>query len=165
MSNSTKNLIRETVGGPGPHVFDLPVAASAHLYDGTLLAQNATGYLVPYSTASSSGCVGVGQHEADNSTGADGAVRCLVEANRIYAFANGAGGDAFADTDVIGSLVYGTDDHTVAKTSSTHTRTPVGFFYGLETDGKVRVLVNPPLARVVAQLQASGVAGIDTAFG
>ena len=83
----------------------------------------------------------------------------------MYAFTNGTAGDAFADTDTIGILVYGTDDQTVAKTSNTRARTPVGFFYGMESDGKVRVYIDPALAKTVLALQGSGVAGVNNAFG
>ena len=166
MANSTVNITKNTIGGPGPYLFDLPVDGGSHIFEGTLVSQlTATGALTPYSTAATGVCVGVAQHEADNTSGADGDVRCIVEANRMYAFANGTAGDAFADTDLIGALVYATDDHTVAKTSNTEARTPVGFFYGLEDDGKVRVLIDPPLAKVVLALQGSGVVGVNNAFG
>lgn len=155
MANTNENLIIDALGGGAQCLFDLPVAASTHVYAGTLMSQlTATGGAVPYSTASTGVCVGVSQHEADNSSGLINAKRILVESRRMYAFTNGGGGDAFADTDLIGALVYGTDDHTVAKTSNTQARQPVGFFYGMQADGKVRVFVDPPAARIVALLQA-----------
>jgi hypothetical protein len=154
MANATTNLTRVDHGQVG-RIIDLPVAAATHIYDGTLLTQlTATGGLVPYSTASSGWVVGVAQHESDNSAGLIGDKRCRFEFGVVYNFANGAGGDAFADTDKIGSPVYGTDDHTAAKTSSTGARQPVGFFHGIETDGRVRVLVDPILARLYATLMA-----------
>lgn len=154
MANATTNLTKTTHGVEG-YIFDLPAAAATHLYDGTLISQlTATGGAVPYSTASSEHCVGVAQHEADNSAGLIAAKRIQIETGRVYNFANGAGGDAFADTDFIGAPVYATDDHTVAKTSGTNTLKAVGFFYGMETDGRVRVLINPAVARLYAALQA-----------
>lgn len=154
MANATANLLRHAVGGPGPYLFDLPVDGGSHIFDGTFVSQlTATGMLVPYSTASSSHCVGVSQHEADNSAGADGAKRCLVECGRVYAFANGTAGDALSEAVVIGSVVYATDDHTVAKTSNTGARKAVGFFMGMEDDGRVRVLVDPRLAAVIDALK------------
>lgn len=154
MSNSTTNLARITHGKEG-YIFDLPVAASTHIYDGTLVVQvTATGGLAPYSTASSGWVVGVAQHEQDNSSGALGDKRARVESHRVYAFTNGTAGDAFADVDKIGIPVYGTDDHTVAKTSNSGARQPVGFFMGFEADSKVRVLIDPILARVYATLMA-----------
>jgi hypothetical protein len=152
MSNATSNLVRVTVGKEG-YIFDLPVKAAVHIYEGTLVSQlTSGGMLVPFSTASSEHAVGVAQHEQDNTAGADGAKRVRVESKRMFAFTNGAGGDAFADTDLIGLPVFATDDHTVAKTSSTGTRKPVGFFFGFEADGKVRVFVDPPLARIYAAM-------------
>lgn len=154
MANATSNIITETVGGAGPFTFDIPVDGGTKIYKGVLVSQlTATGQLVPYSTASSSVCVGVSQHEADNSAGVDGAKRCRVETKRMYALKNGAGADAFADTDQIGRVVYASDDNTVAKTSSAQTRKPVGFFYGFESDGKVRVFVDPATAAIVEKLQ------------
>lgn len=153
MANATENLIRDSFGPGGPQ-FHLPVKGTTHIYEGTLCSQvTSSGLLVPYSTASSDPCVGVAQHEADNSAGADAALRCMVETKRMYAFTNGAGGDAFADTDLIGSVVYATDDHTVAKSSSTQTRKAVGFFFGFEDDSKVRVFIDPPAAKIVNALQ------------
>ncbi len=71
----------------------------------------------------------------------------------MFAFANGAGGDAFSEASLIGSLVYGTDDHPVADNSATLTRKAVGFFMGMESDGKVRVFVDPCMAAIVNALQ------------
>jgi hypothetical protein len=140
--------------GDGPFIFDLPVDGGSKIYRTTLVAQlTATGQAVPYSTASSGICVGVAQHDIDNTSGNDGDKRVRVETKRAYAFTNGTAGDAFADTTLIGSLVYGTDDHTVAKTSNSQARKPVGFFLGLESDGKVRVWIDPVLARIVELLQ------------
>jgi hypothetical protein len=155
MANATSNipLTLDPVGGPGPFTFTLPVGASTHIYEGTLICQlTSGGGAVPYSTSSSEHAVGVAMHESDNSSGSVGDKRILVESNRMYAMPNGSAGDAFADTDKIGAPVYGTDDHTAAKTSSTNTRKPIGFFFGFEADGKVRVLINPLLARLYAAL-------------
>lgn len=153
MANATTNLILETIAGAGPLTFDLPVDGGTHIYKGTLLAQlTATGQAVPYSTASSSHCVGIALHEVDN-TGSDGDKRVQIQTKRMVALDNGAGGDAFSDTHIIGSLVYGSDDHTVADNSNSVARKPIGFFYGFEDDGKVRVFLDPALAHVVDMLQ------------
>lgn len=153
MANAQENLFREPLGAGGLQ-FQLPVDGGAHIYEGTLVSQlAATGAIVPYSTASSSVAVGVAQHEADNTAGADGDKRCYVESRRPYAFANGTSGDAFTEAKLIGSLVYGVDDHTVANNSNGGVRKPVGFFFGMEADGKVRTLIDPALARIVEVLQ------------
>jgi hypothetical protein len=153
MANTTKNLTIDTVGGPGPFTFDLPVDGGSHIYKGSLVSQlTSTGAVVPYSTASSGVCIGVAQHESNN-TGADGATRILVETKRCYAFTNGSAGDAFSEASLIGSLVYGSDDNTVADNSNSVARKAVGFFMGMESDGRVRVFVDPCLANIVDMLQ------------
>lgn len=153
MANASSNLTREPIGGPGPFNFHLPVAASTRIYEGILVSQlTATGGLVPYSTAASGVCVGVSQHEADNSGGLLGAKRCIVEAKRLYALDNGTSTDAFSEASIIGSVVYGVDDHTVADNSNSGTRKAVGFFYGMESSGKVRAFIDPALASIVDKL-------------
>lgn len=146
MANATSNLIYTPVGGPGPYTFDLPVDGGSTIYKGTLVCQlTGTGMVVPYSTAASGVAIGVAQHKADNAAGADGDKRVLVESHRMYAFDNGAGGDAFSEASLIGALVYGSDNHTVADNDGGATRQKVGVFMGMEADGKVRVLVAPGL--------------------
>jgi hypothetical protein len=132
----------------------LPCAAATHFYEGRLLSQLLSGgWAVPYSTASASRCVGVTTHEQDNSIGTagNGTLRIEFESERIFLLVNGTNSDAFADTDQIGALVFGIDDHTVSKISNSQARQPVGFFYGLDPDtGLVRVLISPSTASLVA---------------
>jgi hypothetical protein len=156
MANYTEDAVVETVGGPGPFQFDLPVDAGSKVFKGSLCTQlTATGMVVPYSTAAAGVAVGVAQHKADNSAAgaADGDKRVRIETKRCYAFSNGAGGDAFSEASLIGSVVYGTDDHTVADNSNSNARKAVGFFMGMESDGKVRVFVDPCMAAIVDALQ------------
>lgn len=156
MANLTEDGVLEPVGGPGPFCFHLPVDAGSKVFKGSLCTQlTATGMIVPYSTAAAGVAVGVAQHAADNSAAgtSDGDKRVYIETKRMFAFDNGAGGDAFSEASIIGSVVYGTDDHTVADNSSSATRKPVGFFYGMESDGKVRVFVDPAMAAIVNALQ------------
>jgi hypothetical protein len=156
MSNLTADAILDTVGGPGPFQFDLPVDAGSKVFCGSLCTQlTATGMVVPYSTASAGVVVGVAQHAADNSAAgtSDGDKRVRIETKRIYCFDNGAGGDAFSEASLIGSVVYGTDDHTVADNSNSLARKAVGFFMGMETDGRVRVYIDPISATIVNALQ------------
>lgn len=152
MSNAQFNYPLPTMGEGPTYIFDLPVAASAHIYRGTLISQlTASGNVVPYSTALSSRVVGVAQFEIDNSSGSAGDKRLRIETKRMYAMKNGTSGDAFSESSIIGDVVYGSDDHTVAKVS-TGGRKPVGFFFGMEADGKVRVFVDPTVAALVEKL-------------
>ncbi len=156
MANLTSDGIIDTIGGPGPFCFDLPVDAGSKVYAGSLCTQlTATGCVVPYSTAAAGVAVGVAQHAADLTAAgtADGDKRVRIETKRMFAFDNGAGGDAFSEASLIGSVVFGTDDHTVADNSNSLARKAIGFFYGMETDGKVRVLVDPAMAAIVNVLQ------------
>jgi len=155
MSNLTSDGIVDSIGGPGPFQFDLPVDAGSKVFHGSLCTQlTATGMVVPYSTASAGVVVGVAQHAADNtaSGAADGDKRVRIETKRVFCFDNGS--DAFSEASLIGSVAYGTDDHTVANSSSSLTRKAVGFFMGMETDGKVRVYVDPCMAAIVNALQS-----------
>lgn len=151
MAITTVNLNTESIGGGGVCIFDLPVAAATHIYKGQLVSQLADGTVVPTTTANGGVCIGVAQHEADN-PGSAGAVRVAIESRRIYALANGATTDAFSEASAIGSVAYALGDAQVADNSASGTLLPVGFFYGMEADGKVRVLVDPPLAKIVAAL-------------
>jgi hypothetical protein len=154
MSNATESQLTPAIGSGTVTQFSVPVDGGSTIYKGTLVAQlTSTGYAVPYSTASSGWAIGVATHDADNSGGSDGDKRVIVEARQMYAFANGAGGDAFSDVSKIGSVVYASDDHTVADNSNSQAYAPIGFFYGMESDGKVRVFVDPTLACIVKALQ------------
>lgn len=152
MSNATAALKTDTLGD-GPFIFDVPVKASTAIYKGTLISQHSGGYAVPYSTSGGGAVLGVAQHSVAAGA-ADGDARVRIETRRAYAFTNGAGGDAFSDTSVYGAPVYATDDHTVADNSSTATRKCVGYFLGMESDGKVRVMIDPGYAYLVSALNA-----------
>jgi hypothetical protein len=57
-----------------------PVAAATRIYGGSLVALNATGFAVPAANTANFKVVGIAQQRADNSTGADGALKVVVEA-------------------------------------------------------------------------------------
>ncbi len=141
MSNATSNLRCYPYGKGGRDIVT-PVDGGAHLYEGTLVAQlTATGMLVPGSTASSGPACGVATHEQDATAVADSVVRCTIETDRIFLFANGATTDACSEATLLGSVVYMLDDHTVADNNGGATLQPAGLFAGMEPDGKVRVYV------------------------
>jgi hypothetical protein len=166
MANTAVNLITDGIGGGAIHTFDLPVDGGSHIFKGSLVSQlTATGMVVPYSTAAAGVCVGVAQHEQDNSAGADGAKRIRIETKRTYALTNGAGGDAFSEASLIGSIVFGTDDHTVADNSANSANRAIGFFMGMESDGKVRVFVDPSGATLADNLAGGNIARLQVAGG
>jgi len=149
MSNTSVNLDPKPVGKDG-RIYHLPVDGGSHIYKGTMVAQLSTGMLVPGSTASSGNCIGVAQHEQNN-TGSDADKYCVVETERVYIFANSSdSGDACSAATLIGAPVYMLDDHTVQDNDEGGTLKRAGYFMGMEPDGGVRVLVLPTAAPAVA---------------
>lgn len=141
MSNATSNLLRYPYGKSGRDVV-LPVDGGSHIYEGTLVSQlTATGMLVPGSTSASGPAVGVAVHEQNNASGSDGDLRCAVETDRVFLFANGTSTDACSEATLMGAPVYMHDDHTVYDNDASGTLKRAGFFVGMEPDGRVRVLV------------------------
>jgi hypothetical protein len=140
MSNSTSNLSILPYG-KAPRTVVLPVGASTHIYAGTMVAQlSETGGVVALSTANSGQCIGIADHEQDNSAGAVGNLRVRVLSDFITLQTNDAT-NPFADTSLLGSLAYAVDDHTVGTSHVSSTLKVAGIFMGLEPDsgGKVRV--------------------------
>lgn len=145
MANSIVNLQSTPVGKEGRKL-NVGVKAATHIFEGTMIAQIiASGMAVPYSTAASGKCVGIAQHEQDNSAAADGDHEIQIEWDSEFVFANGSGGDAVLASTPLGTILYGTDDHTIALTDGGGTRQPACRFRGLEPDGRVRVTINPDL--------------------
>lgn len=149
MSNATASLGMEAAADTGASVVYLPVKGTTSVYKGTIVSQNSSGYVLPYSASGASYAIGVAQHDADNASGSDGALKVAVEVRRIYVFTNGTAGDAFAETSLIGAPAYASDDHTVADNSNSAARKCIGSFQGLEADGKVRVLIDPAFGFLV----------------
>ena len=157
MSNSTVNLPVKAYGR-GPRNVTLPVKGGAHIFSGTLVAQIlATAMLVPGSTAASGPAIGVASFEQDNTSGADGDLRCEVQTDGIFLFTNG--GDV-SEATLLGSALHMSDDHTVYVSDSANTRKRAGFFMGMEpgSSGLVRVFVTG-LPVSSSATSGSGVAG------
>lgn len=116
-----------------PGIRDFPLKGAVQVFAGALAAVDASGRLVPMTTAL--GLRGVGRSEAtyDNRLGADGAMTGRVGAG-VYVFANSAGADEIAKAD-IGNDCYGVDDQTVAKTSATNTRSIAGKVFDVTAEG------------------------------
>lgn len=90
----------------------MPVAASTHIYEGTMVALNLSGYLVPASADPALRVIGVAAQEADNSSGSAGAITCRVSRG-IFGMANSSSTSAVSDTHV-GRFVFAADDQTVS---------------------------------------------------
>lgn len=112
---------------------DIPVAASTLIYAGALVAINASGYAVPFSTSTTLKPAGRAEVRADNSAGAAGDIKVHVAVG-IFRWGNSTSTDALTQAD-IGSDCYGVDDQTVAKTSGTNTRSIAGKVFDVDDQG------------------------------
>ncbi len=112
---------------------NFPLAASANIYAGAMVALNATGFLVPASTSTTLTCVGRAEVSVDNTGAANGAANCEVGAG-IYLYANSAAADLITRAD-IGANCYAVDDQTVAKTNGTGTRSVAGKIFDVDAQG------------------------------
>jgi hypothetical protein len=110
-----------------------PMNGGSEVFQGGLVALDAGGNLVPMSTATGLKCVGRAEESIDNSAGADGDLSCKVKPG-CFRWANSAAGDAITKAEV-GSVCYGVDDQTVAKTDGTGTRSAAGIVHSVDTDG------------------------------
>lgn len=94
------------------------VAASTKIYFGSLIARNATGYIVPASDAAALKVIGIAQQFVDNSAGADGALTVQYITGVEAELVNSAG--AIAQSGKLAKC-YVVDDQTVTtKALSSH---------------------------------------------
>jgi len=110
--------------------FNDPVGAGVQIFAGALVVLNATGYLVPATTATGLARPTVAQENVDNSAGADGDVSCESK-KAPYHFAN----DGSIDRTHIGGTAYIVDDQTVAATDGAGTRSAAGEIIDVDADG------------------------------
>lgn len=135
MTALSKDFQRKSMG-TGPVVsrgFACPVAASATIYKGSLVAINASGYLVPASADRNLRVVGVAEDGADNSAGSAGDLT-VIPLRGVHLFANSSTTAAVSDAD-IGRFCYAVDDNTVARHNAVGTRPVAGRVVGVTADG------------------------------
>jgi hypothetical protein len=89
-------------------IFELPAAATAHIYSGSMVSVDANGYLVPASDSSTESFLGISRRESDNSSGANGDI--LSEGYLTGIFQMNSSSVTQAD---ILSEAYVVDDNTV----------------------------------------------------
>jgi hypothetical protein len=119
----------------------IAVKEATKILGGTLVAIDATGYLVPFTSATGLVACGVAQETVDNTDGSSGDLFCKVQSG-VYKFKNSADADLIAQAHLFG-LCYGVDNQTVSLTSNGGTRSVAGIVYRIDSDG-VYVLVMPP---------------------
>jgi len=114
-----------------------PVAASVHIYEGTLVFLTATGYATDVTATGVNGFVGVAVGEQDNSSGSAGDLTVEVWAEGEFVLQ----GTGFAQADV-GSKVYAEDNFTVGVSISTAS-VPIGMVTEYISSTKIRVDIDP----------------------
>ena len=110
-----------------------PVAASVHIYEGTLVFLTAAGYATDVTATGVNGFVGVAVGEVDNSSGSAGDLTVEVWAEGEFVLQ----GTGFAQADV-GSKVYAEDNYTVGVSISTAS-VPIGMVTEYISSTKIRV--------------------------
>lgn len=116
-----------------PLDFVFPVEGTKKCITGGIAVINAAGYAEPATTATGKKAVGVFQETVDNTNGADGAVSVKVRRG-CYRFDNSTAGDAITLADVNDNC-YLVDDHTVAKTNGSSTRSVAGKIVDVDSVG------------------------------
>lgn len=107
---------------------ELPMAASAKVYGGSMVCTNASGYAAPGADTANFMFAGVACAEADNSAGANGAINVKIKRKGVFLFA--ASGMTAAD---VGKTVYVLDDQTVALAAGTMNDIPAGKIVKVES--------------------------------
>lgn len=97
-------------------LISVPVAASKVIYKGAMCKKNSSGYLVPAADAAGlQGQTYVAYEKVDNSSGADGAVKCRVYRKGIFLFAATSITQA-----MVGKRMFVVDDQTFDDAAGTN---------------------------------------------
>lgn len=110
----------------------VPVDANVKIFEGALVVL-AAGFAKPGAAATGLVAIGRAEEMVDNTGGAQGAQSVRVRPG-IFRFDNSTAADAITAAE-IGSNCYVVDDHTVAKTSATNTRSVAGEVFDVDALG------------------------------
>lgn len=125
---------------------EFPVLAGAKIFEGSMVAVDANGWARPArlfgAATSTDRIVGRAELRADNTGGANGAIRVRVRCDEVGYYANSASSDLIANKD-IGQACYAQDDQTLALTSGSgafaNDRARAGKIHHVLSDGSVGV--------------------------
>jgi hypothetical protein len=129
---------RSTVMKAGEQ-YSLGVGAAQRIFQGALVCRNATGFAVKGSTSTTLKALGSATAQADNTSGADGAIQVPYRSG-CFKYANSAAGDLIVAADA-GNDCFIVDDQTVAKTNGGATRSIAGKIDSVDPDGGVWVWI------------------------
>jgi hypothetical protein len=116
----------------GRDLLVIPVAASTTIYQGALVAVNASGYAVPGSVATTLKAAGRAEETIDNASGSAGALSVKVKRG-VFKFKNYAS-DACVQANVLGDCFI-VDDESVAKSDGSSARSRAGKILEVEATG------------------------------
>lgn len=122
---------RDTPTRPGGFL-EAHVGADVKILAGALVMRGASGLAVPGATAVGGRGLGRAEETVDNLGGAADAKRCLVRRG-VFRFDN-HGADPVQGASV-GEVCFIVDDHTVAATNGTNTRSPAGIVRDVDAQG------------------------------
>jgi hypothetical protein len=117
---------------------EYPVAASTKLFGGSFVVINASGYAAKMTAAASLKFAGIALETADNSAGANGAIKVKVARKRGMVIECVSSGLAAAN---LGDTVYADDDNVVTLTATS--RTAVGKIVEVISATLCRVSIEP----------------------
>jgi hypothetical protein len=109
------------------------VAAATTCYQGGMGAYDASGNIVPASTATTLKIVGRFVDTYDNAAGSAGDLVAEIKEG-VFKWANSAAADEITAADISADC-YAVDDQTVAKTNGGSTRSKAGVIIGVDSDG------------------------------
>jgi hypothetical protein len=112
----TANQIIKRRGRDGK-IREVPVAANAVLYEGTLCYEDAGGDAAAAIVDETTSFLGINRYMVDNTGGADGAKKAEVYTDGDFELV----GSGFTAAD-LGATVYGIDNFTVSKTATDRPR-------------------------------------------
>jgi hypothetical protein len=107
--------------------------AAVKIFAGSIVCRDASGYATKGQTALGLRGAGIALEQVDNSAGQAGD-KAIEVREGVFRFDNSAAGDAITAAD-IGKVCYVVDDHTVAKTDGSGTRSPAGIVAGVDGVG------------------------------
>lgn len=123
---------RRTASRPGRDLA-LGVKASTLIPAGVIVAKDTSGRAVNGTATATDLVLGVSKEQADNSGGADNAIKVPI-ARGIWCFGNSASGDLIAASE-IGLTCYVVDNQTVAKTDNSSARPAAGKVHDVGPEG------------------------------
>lgn len=110
----------------------VPMKANAIVYEGCLVAVDASGYAVNVTAATALIVLGIANNSVDNTGGSNGALN--VDVLCVQGLFINSGSDAVTQASY-GSTVYAADNDTIAKTNGSSTLSAAGICTGVDSSG------------------------------